>query len=370
MKIRVVLLSLFAVSAAFITSAQVVEYDDMYFNSKDRAKALASKPLTLNSISSEHEVATTINPTDSYSARNVNPEYISQSKVNSNSSAEPAPYFLPDYTPTAVNQNLNSNSATSSNCNCANNPYFGMMPGYGSPYSSFYPSMAMGSMYGYNPYGGGYGGYNSFYNSGWSSMMSIGLGMGMGMGNYYPYGGSSFWNNYYRTNYYGGYGYNSYYPQNVVIINNGDYNSSGVVYGKRSSRSSDVNHFVNPSNRTAAMTATTDTQGRVRGASGRVSSDASSGSYYQSGWRANPATNPTRSATWSDSGSSSGARQINNTRSNNSSFFDSGSSSRSSSNWGGSNSNFSSGGATRSSSGISSGGGGGSPSGGARRGRD
>ncbi len=381
MKIRITFLSLLAVTTAMVASAQVVEYDDMYFTSKDRTKAQASKPLTLKNITSEHEVATAINPTDSYSARNVNPEYISQSKVNPSGSAEPAPYFIPDYTPTAINQNLNSSSSTSwNNCNCAtggNNPYYGMMPGYGDPYGNYYTSMS--SMYGYNPYS--YGGYNGF-NSGWSSMMSIGFGMG----SYYPYGGSSWgmsygmgmggsqlWNS--GFNYYGGgygYNYNSYYPGNVVIINN-DYNNRNVAYGKRPSRSSDLNNnVVSSSNRNATMV-TTDSQGRVRGSNGRIASDGNSGAdaYYQRGWRTNPETNSAVRSTYSNSTRSGADGSGDSNRSNfgsndsrsNSSFFDS--SSRSSSNTN-SGSNFSSGGGSRSSGSV----GGGSTSSGARRGRD
>ncbi len=358
MKIRITFLSLLAVSTALVASAQVVEYDDMYFTSKDRAKAEASKPLTLKSISTQHEVATAINPTDSYSARNVNPEYISQSTVNpSGGSLDPAPYFTPDYTPTAINQNLISNSSSSwNNCNCAmggNNPYNGMMSG---GYGSYYPSMS--SMYRYNPYG--YNGFNSMYNAGWSSMSSMGLGMG---------------GSYFGMNYNNGWGMNSYYPNRIVIINNNDYNNH-VVYGKRPSRSSDLNNnVVNASNRSAAMV-TTDSQGRVRGSNGRIASEGNSGAntYYQRGWRTNPETNSAVRSTYSNSNSTcSGADGSGTHRSNyssgesrsNSSFFDN-NSSRSSYNTNSGGSNFSSGG-SRSSGGVS---GGSSTSGGARRGRD
>ncbi len=372
MKIRITFLSLLAVSAALVASAQ--EHDDMYFNSKDRIKVQASRPLTLKNINSEHEVATAINPTDSYSARNVNPEYLSQSKVNPSGSAEPAPYFIPDYTPTAINQNLNGNSSSSwNNCNCAapgNYPYSGMMTGYGSPYGSYYPSMS--SMYGYNPYS--YGGYNGF-NSGWSSMTSIGFGMGMG--SYYPYGGSSWGMGYgmggslfnYGFNYYGGgYGYNSYYPNNVVIINN-DNNSRNLAYGKRVSRSSDLNNMVNSSDRNATMV-TTDSQGRVRGSNGRIAGDGNTNadSYYQRGWRTNPETNSAIRSTYSNGTRSGSDGSGLSNRSNfgsesrsNSSFFDN--SSRSSSNMN-SGSNFSNGG-SRSGGAV-----GGGSSSGARRGRD
>ncbi len=378
MKIKITFLSLLAVSAALAASAQVVEYDDMYFNSKDRAKLQASKPLTLNNISAQHEVATAINPTDSYSARNVNPEYISQSTVKPSGSVEQAPYFIPNYAPTAVNQKLYNNSSSNwNNYNYATagyNPYFGMMPGFGSPYSSFYPSM-----YGYNPYGGyGYNGFNSFYNTGWSNYMSLGFGMSnfnnWGGYNSMAWGSSPFWNNYYGMNYYNNWGWNSsYYPSHAVIISNGDYNQSGAVYSKRTSRSNDLNNYVNTSNRSASMV-TTDSQGRVRGANGRVSDDGNTNSntYYQRGWRANPETNSAARSTWSNSGRTSGntnssssnwSNSGSNSRSN-SSFFDSGSSSRTTnSNFG--NSNFSSGGGDRSSGSV-----GGGSSSGARRGRD
>lgn len=368
MKTKITLLSLLAVSAAFVASAQVVEYDDMYFNAKDRAKLQASKPLTLKSISTEHEVATPINPTDSYSARNVNPEYLSQSKVNPSGTTQEAPYFIPDYTPTAVNQNLYNSPSNWNNFNYGynngfasafNNPYFGMMPGFGSPYSSFYPSM-----YGYNPYSYG---FNSIYNSG----LNFGMGLGYGMGSYYPWGsnsmawgGSPFWNNYYGANFFNNWGWNNAYsyPANVVILNNDNYNRN-VVYGKRASRSSDFDNVVNTSNRSATTTmTTTDSQGRVRGSNGRVSSDANSSSYYQSGWRTNPETSTTRSSSWGNSGRSGTDNSgFSNGRTNNSSFFDNGGGSRSS-NFSGGNSNFSSGGGSRSS--------GGSSSSGARRGRD
>lgn len=383
MKIRAAFLSLLAVSASTVVSAQV-EHDDMYFNSKDRAKVQASRPMTLsmsnssiNSIAKEQEIATAINPTDSYSARNVNPEYISQSTVSSGTS-EPAPYFIPDYAPTSVNQNLKKNNSSYSSYN---NPYYpynnGMYSGYGYgyPYNSFYPSMYGG--YGYSPYG-----YNNFYNSGWSSMLTLGFGMGMGgypYGGYYPYGGSSWsmmsmmgmygspyygygWNPYYSM----GMGYSSYYPHTVVVIN--DNNRNNMVYGRRPTRSSDINNAVTYNNRSSAMV--TDSQGRVRssGANGRVSGDGTT-SYYQRGWRSNPETNTAVRSNWSTSGRTGGDDNSGfrsnpgyNSRSNNSSFFDSG---------GSRSSNYSSGSSSFSGGGRSSGsfGGGGSSSG-VRRGRD
>jgi len=355
MKIRIAFLSLLAVSASLVATAQV-EHDDMYFKSKDRSRLQASKPMTLKSMSAEHEIATSINPTDSYSARNVNPEYISQNKVGSGTS-EPASYFVPDYTPTAVNQNLVTNNSTYWNNNnmamAGYNPYSyrGMYSAFANPYNSFYSPMYG---YGYDPFG-----YNSFYNTGWSSFMTLGFGMG----SYYPYGGGGAWgwNSFYNM---GGYGY---YPSNVIIVNN-DYYNRNVVYSKRSSRSSDVNNYVNANNRSTAMITTTDSQGRIRSASGRISSNEGTNSYYQRGWRTNPETNSAARSNWSNAGRTGG--ETNNTagfRSNtgynnsrSSSIFDN---SGSRSNYSSGSSNFSSGG-SRSSGSVSGG------SSGARRGRD
>jgi len=364
MKSRITFLSILLVLVAFVASAQDVEFDDMYFRSKDRVILAASKPLTVRVPSKDMEVISTINPTDSYSARNVNPEYLSQSKVNPSSSNEPVSYFVPNYTPTSVNQSI-SNSGYSnyanSNCNCSglNNPYssyYGGMSGFGSPYNSFY------SPYGYgSPYG-----YNSFYGPGWSTSLSMTMGFGAynswgsPYGNYYGMNSWGMGMSYGYGGYYGGYNSGWYRPP-VIIVGGGDSNGSGVVYGKRSSRSNDLNNNVTTGYRS---TGTVDTQGRTRGSSGRIASnDNASGSYYQSGWRTNPETNPNRS-NWSNSGRTSGDFNNNYDRSN-SSLFNNNNSSRSS-NWSsGSNSSFSSGGG-RSSSGGTSGG----SSGGVRRGRD
>jgi hypothetical protein len=372
MKIKITFLSLMAVGIASMSSAQQIENDDLYFNAKDRAKLVASRPVTLKIQAQENlEVKSPINPTDSYSARNVNPEYLAQSKMNPKDDSADAPYFIPDYTPKGVNQNLNSNSSLWNNFNYAtawNTPYYGMMPGWGSPFNSFYP---YGNFYRnwYDPFG--YNGFNNFYQPGWSSFWSLGFGTGWNTwGNSWAWGGSPFWNSYYYNNYmgwnsfnnWGGYGY---YPNTIVVINNGsDYNGRKAVYGKRVSRSNDLSNTVTYNNRSTGNTAVVDSNGKVRGSSGRVSSGNESGGYYQKGWRTNPATNPTNS--WSgsrSSGSNNSWDNTSNTRNSSGSMFQNNSRS---SNWtGGNSSNFSSGGGSRSSGGISGGG-----SSGSRRGRD
>jgi hypothetical protein len=367
MKSRITFLSILSVSIAFVASAQNVEHDDLYFRSKDRVVLASSKPVKMFVPSEDMAVVSKINPTDSYSARNVNPEYLSQSKVNPTVTNQGSvAYFTPDYIPTSVNQNIYNNPGFSNFNGAMMNPFFGsgmgigmgMMPGFGSPFNNFY------SPWGYDPYG-----FNSFNNFGWSS----GLSMGMGFGGWNPWG--SPWNNFGMNNWgwnsgFNNWGWNSWnngWNRPVVVVGNGNDSGSGSVYGKRTSRSNDLNNPVTINNRSTG--GVVDTQGRSRGSSGRIASNENntSGNYYQRGWRSNPDTNPTRT-TWSSTGRSlnDGSGAINGRSNSSSSFFnDNGSRS---SNWGGNNSSssFSSGGGSRSSGGGSVGG----SSGGARRGRD
>lgn len=366
---------------AFAASAQNVEQDDMYFRSKDRALLAATKPLTYaNTLSRASEVNSPINPTDSYSARNVNPEYISQTKVNPSATTQSGgvTYFIPNYTPTSVNQNIYNNPANWNYYGSGFRPSYygmnsmmgyGMMSGFGNPYyNSFYsPYSSFGSPYSYyDPFGYnsfGYNGFNNFYGYPYGSGLSLSMGMGFGYGGFNNYWGNSFYNNFW------GGGYNPYYGNNVIIVT-GDSNGNNVVYGKRSSRSNDLNNTVTSGNRSATVNNSSQSGGRSS-TSGRVAStsDSNVGSYYQRGWRSNPETN-TRSA-WSNSGSTSSNTSpfftnSNTTRSNSTTDFNN----NSSRSWSGGNtsSNVSTGG-SRSSVG-SVGGGSSSSSGGARRGRD
>src|SRR3954466_11537839 len=111
MKTKSILLSLLAIASGICVFAQ--ENDDMYFSSKDRAKvSLSSREEVVLASAKTNPSAQTINPSDSYSARNENPDYIAGAKVGSNASRA-STYFTPTYQPN-VNQSLYSN-----NCNCS-----------------------------------------------------------------------------------------------------------------------------------------------------------------------------------------------------------------------------------------------------------
>ncbi len=305
MNLKHYLTLIFGCFIAFTAISQ--EYDDMYFNSKDRAKVNKNKisaDLGLADNSGRNaESITPINPTDSYSARNINPEYAAQLNNNSASTINDD-YFIADFQPTGVNQNL-------SNCNCGsgsfynpyygnnafNNPYYGYGSGFGSPYSSYYPSS-----WGYPTYGGFRPGLSMSMGYGWGGY-NPGLFSGLGYG-YGSYAGN-FWNPY--NSLYGG----GYYPGQVVIINNGDAGANRVSYSKRSSRSSNINHVVD--NSRPSSIGNVPSTGRSTVSGGR--SRSSSPEYYDSGWKRNQTTSPTRSY-WSNSGGSNTNTRSDFNRSN------------------------------------------------------
>lgn len=362
MKSRITFTGMLMITAVIAASAQA-EFDDMYFKAGDRAKIAASRPLSELSMR-QSEVKTPINPTDSYSARNVNPEYISQSG-NASAQQEQASYFTSDYVPTAVNQNI-YNSPANWNYYGMNNPYMmGMNPYRFGGYNPYY-----GSAWGLDPYG-----YNSFYRPGLNFSMGMGMGWGMNSWGYSPwnnygmnswawdpYGYNSFspwgWNNM---------GWNSWYRPTVIIVGGGD-SGSRVAYGKRSSRSSDMNNSVNSgggSRQSAAIQNDTRSGSNSRSA---TSTNSTNENYYQRGWRTNPANTSGTRTVWNNTSSG------NNTRS--SSTFENNRSSTRSNNW---YDNSSSGSSSRSSSGFSNSGGsrssgsssgGGSSSSGGSRGRN
>ncbi len=289
------------VAWALSFTAQGQEIDDMYFNSKDRAK-LNDRRITADLALTRKtndlaETPTLINPTDSYSARNVNPEYAAQLNTSKTSAIEQE-YFLPDFQPTGVNQNL-------ANCNCNpnsfynpyfgnnafNNPYYGSMGGFGSPFGGFYPNA-----WGYPSHG--FGGFRPGLS------MSMGLGFGgfnSGFNNGLGFGHGNFWNPYNNFNSWGGGGFWGGYPTQVVVINNSDSFGRRTVQSKRGSRSSNVNQvatYARPRN--ANTSAATPTRSTSSG--GRTTSAPE---YYDRGWKRDQNTNTTRS-TWNNPNNNAG----------------------------------------------------------------
>lgn len=288
MKSKVAILSFVSLLFAFAATAQEIESDDMYFNSKDRAKLKAAKASAVSysaSIKTNKKEAVQeepVNPTDSYSARNVNPEYSARSNSEL-AQSDNQDYFVDNY---RYNQASNFNNWNNSFNNWYGNPWYSTnywgssINSWNSPYyGSYYDSWG-------NPWA------NPYYQSGWSSSFSYhwgssynyGWGMNFGYGNFYgspyyaynPYYGR--WNSYYG----GGWGY----PTQVVIIENGSRYSP--AYGKRSSRSSQLSReYNNGSTRTTNRNLVDSNTGRPN-LGGRVSTNTPSrgqSDYYNRGWR-------------------------------------------------------------------------------------
>lgn len=270
------------------------EVDDMYFNSKDRARQNAAQEVILAKQYKEEDarakVMSPINPTDSYSGRAINPEYVNRLKTDPNQANNEPEYFVSNFQPKNVNKNLgNVNYGNSfyspyyGSCPC-NNPYsyYGANSPFLSPYSGMSPYYGMGLVS--SPFYG-----SNFFGSPYSSGMSMMMGSTFGSAMYNPWFGgmsygmssmySPFWNNYYAMNsFYPGYGYG--------YGNSAAYDTRNIVYHKRQSRSSELNNAVY-NNR--ANSAIVDAHGRSRGAAsgGRIA-DNSTSNYYHRGWRSNP----------------------------------------------------------------------------------
>lgn len=327
-------LTVFSVSAY----AQNVENDDMYFNAKDRValRALNAKEeqayastrneraKAVADVTEEEEI---LNPTDSYSARNVNPEY--EARLNSDvAKSDDDNYFSPDY-----------HYQTTSDLNSWNN-------NFGSQYNNswYQNSYWTPGMYSWNSryYGGGFYDpwsniwYSPYTRPGWSSSISFSCGnswnygygnswsMNYGYGNYgygygnYGYGYGNPYNSYwYNSNRYWGGGY----PQYVVVER-----SNPRAYGKRNSRS--TSHPVAASGGSRPVTGSrpilgssgsgrTEANGRTETGS-RLNSNTSrqpalsrqpQPEHYNRSWRNQPSQGQPATTTSSD-------QPLSNTRSN------------------------------------------------------
>ncbi len=311
-----------SVALAGHAAAQDIEDDDMYFRAKDREKLNAERVIASNtraqrSLSEANEEIAPINPTDSYSARGVNPEHL-----GNGSSTQPS-YFRPGYQPAsalAAGPSFNNFNSVNGWNNGFNR--WGMMPGMGFG-MGMAPGMGWGNGFGrpwgYDPFwGGGFG-------SGWSSSISFGWGSGW---NNWGMPSSAFWGDPFMMNCWscspwgwnsfgGGWGWNNWGWNRPIIVvpGGGDSNGRGTVYGRRSSRSSDLNNPVTSGGRNQVNYASQGTNSRSSSSTGR-SAGNEAGSYYQRGWRSNPAVVP--------GGSNSGTERSSWSAGNRSSSWSSG----------------------------------------------
>lgn len=295
MKIKI-LGSFVLAAVAFSSFGQTIENDDMYFNAKDRAKLKQAREVAYAKAETVRKKDTQeeyVNPTDSYSARNVNPEYSARSNAEI-AQSDNEDYFINNYQYQTTNnlRRFNNNWNNWYSDSWYNSNYWSpSISSWNSPYyGGFY------SMYG-NPWN------NPYYQSAWSSSFSY------HWGNTWNYG----WNGYSAWNYpfYGnswayspyagyGWGYNSWYggyPRNIIVVTPNGYSEGGrtITYGKRPSRSSsEIPDNYNTRSRTFS---TNDASGGRTNSGGRTSSRDE---YYNKSWRYTSPTNTGTSRTYSN----------------------------------------------------------------------
>jgi hypothetical protein len=281
MKKKAILFSILTLTLVGFGYAQDVEHDDMYFTSKDRAKLRAAQQadqLAYASVSRrDNREDEDLNPTDTYSARNVNPEYTSR-RNSQTAQADNGDYFVNNYQFNRGSNYNNFNNSFSnwygsswyrpnywgSSINSWNSPYYGYYDSWNSPWYDPYWS--------YNGYSTGFSYYaGSNYNYGWGGMYNYWNRPYYAGNNYFGYG-SSFG---YGSNWY----WNNYRPT-VVINNSGGNveNGRGVAYGRRPSRGS---YYASPSNDTRTRT-TISSNTRGDNSGGRTRTE-----YYNNTWRYN-----------------------------------------------------------------------------------
>lgn len=261
MKTRTMTGILMATTLGFQVLAQ--ENDDLYFNSKDREKQKTEnvRPSTNNKIDEDYnafkkkhfeepaEDTAFVNPTDSYSARTINPEYIARSN-SEQASEDEQNYYVEGYTPNTFDSYSAGNSASTGypgNYNSyygASNTNWNYGNSWSYPYtSSYYPYSSW-----YSPYYGVYcnPGMSPYYSgySGWT------LSLGYTWGNYGSYGYSPY---YYSPYSYGYGGYPGYYYY-------GRSENTHTNFGKRPSRHSAV---VIPTTRVRSTQVSTNSNGRT-----------------------------------------------------------------------------------------------------------
>ncbi|HEX8038739.1 MAG TPA: hypothetical protein VF490_06290, partial [Chryseosolibacter sp.] len=235
MNIKGTLLAILSILGFSGVFAQTVEYDDMYFNSKDRANLKAQRTVELASRTpaksdrySNEANEGTVNPTDSYSARNVNPEYTSRAQSQS-AQVQEDDYFVNNY---QYNRNRFNNWNNNYN-NWYNSSWYS--PNYYGPGINSWSS----AYYGYDTWSSPW--YDPFWAyNGWSTSFSYHFGRPWNYGwggsyNYWnrPYYGywDPFYNSYmgspYSSWYGGGYWNNYISPGTIIVINWNESNGRG-----------------------------------------------------------------------------------------------------------------------------------------------
>lgn len=227
----------------FYSSVYAQEYDDMYFSKSDRKTVKVEKTTVLSKENKNHNntnYKTISETTETYSAKNVNPEYIARYKssesnetndqsVNNDDSYSSQDYFVEGYDKDQYVSDSKKEEIDYAALNKRDQmSYSNYSRSNSSPSWRFSPYMSMG-------YGGysGYGGYGRYgydpFMMGHGSGMTMGIGFGFGSGfGYSPsmsYNIGMSWGTGYNP--WGGYGNPGYYNP----YRRGFYDPWGPSYG-------------------------------------------------------------------------------------------------------------------------------------------
>ena len=220
--------------------------DNLYFMASD-AKIATEYAVQNNNPEQFQGLSNTASediPQESFSSRNVNPDYIARYQAEDETPEEGVVYF------DEGGENVNNPDIDA---------YNNYTVGNSSNFSNFNSSMAfnMGMMYGMSPWGMG-GFYNPYMGMGYGFRPGFNLSLGFGFGF-----GNPFYNSFYRPSYgmmgfydpwgpvyygmggygygYPGYGYSPMFPSNpVYILPGGEYGDRRIVRGARPTRGSSL----------------------------------------------------------------------------------------------------------------------------------
>lgn len=265
--------------------AMAQEYDDMYFRARDRKSFSSSEPAFVSNYENfkrQHfpeSAQETINPTDSYSARQLNPEFSARSLADV-AAADDENYFVENFRPSSATSVPFNNSYYFNNP--WNNPwgmgwyssawarpwrnpwYWGFNDPWMNPWMN--PWMPGGG-WGWTP-GWNYG-FNSMWAPGYSGWtVSVGYTWGNAWGN--P------WGNPWCAPYWNSWGWNNWGMWNRPIIWGNEVRN--VNYGKRHSQTNAVAGDVRQHYNTSPRQSSSNTTINNNSSSGRMRTENSE--YY------------------------------------------------------------------------------------------
>ncbi len=321
-----------AISSCSINKMAASSNDNLYFMASDVKIATQyavanNNPSTFQNLAKEPTA-----PQESFSSRNVNPEYISRYGQTSAIEDEEVVYFDDNQTQTNSSNQPNIDVYNSFSVNNFNNNR-----GWGN--TAFNMGMGFG-FGGFSPWGMGF--YDPFFNPYWGFRPGFNVGLNFGWGRpfydpfnpFYGFGGfgrmGGFYDPFWGGGFMGspwGWGRPIYATGPVIVLPGSEFGNRRVVYGSRPTRGSSMVSGSRGMGQSAIVPSTARAQARANAANGIANSprrvvsaentrgasrdfSSSQNDYYNSGRSrvANTGTTRNMNSAASDRGSVSGSR--------------------------------------------------------------